>query len=791
MFKKKQPAYSAMPRWIVYVLVFLFPIFFLPISTDVLEINKQTLLLILTLFAVLFWIISNVAGQGLRFRTGFVNILPVLLLLSTAVSAFFSQAPYRSWIGLSMQEYTSFLTMFGFALLFYLVLNTILSEKSQSIISKLIVISSLIVAIIGIFSFINFPVFPFAFTQFQTFNTIGTLNSFGIFAVATCLFMVGQWMFGEKSTFNNVFVALLSLSTIAVCVVINYWLLWLLLLGGVTFILIYSFLKADILSSIIKIALPVFLLIVSLTFLFWAPAIVRFELPVEVSPSFSENWNISKQTVANVSVWTGSGPGTYSFDFTKYHSADLNNTGLWNMRFDRAGMFMMLTFITTGFIGLVAWSAFLLIVLVYSILALVKKKDQKTELTLPAVFVAWLVLAVSLFLYSSNISLLFMFMFFSALLVCNFTKEPNEPKIFKRKHKSKIRAVYSVFLILLSIAFVSALFATVQRYIAEVSFSSAVKLDRQDAPIDQVAKKLDRAASYNKYNDVYLRNLSSALLLRVGDELDRAKTGEISADHGKLIQALVGASVNSAVRATQISPQNVLNWLVRGQIYRELITVVGNAGEFSIAAYEKAIVLEPNNPDNYLQLGKTYIQYADSLSPLLSAEKGTSQHDETEQKVINSFVKAEQMFEKALELKQDYAPAHFQLSIVLERQGRLDEAVGKMESVAKYNSLDVGVAFQLGMLYLRRDIEGDTKRAQESFENAIALAPSFSNARWFLASIYEKQGKMDRAIEQVSKVLEYDPENDLVKARLERLKEGKIAQELPAVIEEGEVNQIE
>ena len=35
--------------------------------------------------------------------------------------------------------------------------------------------------------------------------------------------------------------------------------------------------------------------------------------------------------------------------------------------------------------------------------------------------------------------------------------------------------------------------------------------------------------------------------------------------------------------------------------------------------------------------------------------------------------------------------------MIYERQGRLADAVVKMETVKKYNPLDVGVAFQLGL----------------------------------------------------------------------------------------------
>jgi Tfp pilus assembly protein PilF len=103
--------------------------------------------------------------------------------------------------------------------------------------------------------------------------------------------------------------------------------------------------------------------------------------------------------------------------------------------------------------------------------------------------------------------------------------------------------------------------------------------------------------------------------------------------------------------------------------------------------------------------------------------------------------------------------------------------------VAKYNTSDVGVAFQLGQLYLKRAGAGDLDRAQNALEHAVQLAPAYSNARWFLASVYEQKGDLKAAIEQIEKVAQLNPDNALVKSRLDRLSKGKVESALPPTIE--------
>ena len=178
------------------------------------------------------------------------------------------------------------------------------------------------------------------------------------------------------------------------------------------------------------------------------------------------------------------------------------------------------------------------------------------------------------------------------------------------------------------------------------------------------------------------------------------------------------------------------------------------------------------------------MDYHDGVRNVMNMGRYRSLHEAFNDLKGHGAEEALAQFEQAIALKEDYASAHYQMAIVYDRQGKLDEAISKMESVADYNPRDVGVVFQLGMLYMRRHGEQDLTRAQRAFEYAVDLAPAYANARWFLASVYEQQGDFDRAIEQVQKVLELNPENIDVAARLVRLQEGRTAKALPQPVDE-------
>jgi tetratricopeptide (TPR) repeat protein len=122
--------------------------------------------------------------------------------------------------------------------------------------------------------------------------------------------------------------------------------------------------------------------------------------------------------------------------------------------------------------------------------------------------------------------------------------------------------------------------------------------------------------------------------------------------------------------------------------------------------------------------------------------------------------------------------AHFNLGVVYERQGKLKDAVTKLEQVLNANKQDVGVAFQLATLYYR---VGEKDNSQKLFEQIVAVVPTYANARWFLSVIYEEKGLYDQAIAQVQAVKATNPGNTSVDQRLATLEKEKADKTKPQV----------
>ena len=66
--------------------------------------------------------------------------------------------------------------------------------------------------------------------------------------------------------------------------------------------------------------------------------------------------------------------------------------------------------------------------------------------------------------------------------------------------------------------------------------------------------------------------------------------------------------------------------------------------------------------------------------------------------------------------------------------------------------------------------QGHKGRSRQAFERALEIAPTYANAKWYLAALYEESGDVDDAIRQLEDLLILNPDDGQVKARLELLK---------------------
>lgn len=772
------------------ILVFLLPLIFLPVTLEPLEFNKQTLLVTLTCAAALCWLASMLQGKEVTIRRGWVNLLPWFLAVAFIVPAIYSVAPYLSWVGAHRAQDTSVLTILAVAILFYLLANTMGGRREHARMHLVLLVSTALVAFLGVLETLGIPILSEHGEVLQT-GTLGTLSSLTTWLIVMSSFFVATFLSHRPhdsllhdnilGAVERLLILFVVLATVFFLLVLDDSTLWILLAISQATLFVFVVFRAKDFPHHARLIVPSILFLVGLAGWFVLPRLTGFSVPLEVTPNTASSLAVAEQTLWTYSSSWGTGPGTYAFDFSQFHEATLNETDFWNTRFDRASSVLLTLVPTVGVFGVTMFGLFIVLLFSRAVVQVLRPRSRDEWLESFTHLAPWLTLVVSAFLLSWNMTLVTTFGIFSGLLASQVMRT-SWIKSFSRA--TGARLVVSAVFVLLALGFFVGIFVTSQRYAAEVAFSRAVELDREGGDLREIVALLDRASTLNRYHDTYFRNLGEALLLRVDEELQGVSSIDTLTDESaQYIQSLTAASVNAVAHATELSPHNVLNWLSRGRVYRELIPVLGEASEFAVSSYQKAIELEPRNPENWTQLGKAYLAAAENVRPLIpSPDAAIAEAARTQ--LTTLLTSAQSAFEKAIELKPNYAPAHFQLAVTYERQGRIDDAISKMERVAQYNQLDVGVFFQLGMLYLESNGTGDMDRARAAFEHAVKLAPTYANAHWFLASIYEAEGDIAAAVREVEAVLELNPGNDIVEARLERLLTGQISTEVPEAIEE-------
>jgi tetratricopeptide (TPR) repeat protein len=122
------------------------------------------------------------------------------------------------------------------------------------------------------------------------------------------------------------------------------------------------------------------------------------------------------------------------------------------------------------------------------------------------------------------------------------------------------------------------------------------------------------------------------------------------------IYQLIQQSINSGRNAATISPQTSVNWQNLSSIYRALIGFGQNADQFALLSNQQAILLDPNNPQEYISYGGIFYQ-------------------------LGQWDNAIRQFQIAASLKPNFANAYYNLGHALESKGDLQAALQQYQTV--------------------------------------------------------------------------------------------------------------
>jgi len=613
------------------LLLLIFPFFLLTLTTDAFILPKQILLgAAVLIILVVFGIKSLARGQVVLRRTPF-DLPIVLFTLSVLLSSIFAVNRADAFI--------SFVPFLFSVLAFFVIVNTAKDKNSVLLLATSLITGAGIVSILSLLSFLKIYILPFSFAKFQTFNPFGSLLDqalYLLFVLPLSVYLAWPLLSKQKSSDSAVVSYTESSGHDKKGASAPFAIGAIIIIAG---------------------------LLISSYLLFKTPSQNGGLLVLPFETGFQTAFAGISQDTGRVfqGFLFGSGFGTYITDFTRFKQPAFNqNQALWSLTFFRSSSFILELLATTGILGIL-----LFIFLLYRIFRV------------KSLFFLFLIPIIASLLVPFSFSVLAVFFILLGILSALIgVSSKGESQGFydveiqlvalqkgliafdpsPGKHKKSLLPAIILALILILAGLIG--YFGGKYTISDTLFQqSLIAASANNGSLTY--QKQASAISIFPYRDAYYRIFSQTNLALANSLAAQQPAGSSpSAQTQQTIFTLIQQSINAGRAAVTYAPQTMLNWQNLASIYRSLIGFGQNADNFSILASQQAITLDPNNPQEYVNLGGIYYQ-------------------------LGQWDNAIRQFQIAATLKPDLANAYYNLGHTLQEKGDLADAMTQYETVRR------------------------------------------------------------------------------------------------------------
>jgi len=112
-------------------------------------------------------------------------------------------------------------------------------------------------------------------------------------------------------------------------------------------------------------------------------------------------------------------------------------------------------------------------------------------------------------------------------------------------------------------------------------------------------------------------------------------------------------------------------------------------------------------------------------------------------------------FKKAVELKDDFTDAHYNLAVTYYALGQAKLAKTEYEIVVQLRPGDVDAINNLGTIHAQA---GELEKTKQLLDQALSLRPNFTLTHRNLAAYYQTTGNSDKKTQHYNKAIELDPQ---------------------------------
>lgn len=546
-------------KYFLYITLFLFPFFVIPISPNPFVVPKIAILLFGILSVILLKALKTILRGRLEFSASVFDF-PVFLLGVSFILSAILRTPNKMEAFFLPGEAT--VGVLG-TLVFFLI-NQLKKEDKRAI-GMVLLGSGVVFSIISLFSFLgvfeNIAFLP-AFMKSRLFNPEGSHFPSLIFLILVAIVGVGTFLEERQLARRTLF-------------------------GSAVFILILG-----ISVSLFNI-LP------------GKPYYPRFL-------SYRASWSIAVDSLKESPI-LGIGPGNYLTAYNRYRPLAINQTDLWAVKFASARSYYLALFTESGMLG--AAALIILLVAVFKFLQNEiknKKLSQFKAIELGNIISLGLII-IFLALFPATIILKIIFFI---LLAATTQTHPSSFSLTSHglyedtslaKPASKLPAV-----LITSPAILGSLilgYLAFRALLAEYKFQKAIdslSTNQASATYDTLREATAINPMVDRYHMLFAR-VNLALANAIARKATASENPQKLSDQDQAnISILVQQSINEAKAGVTLNPLRSGNWEALGQIYRSISPLAKGADNFALQTYNQAVALDPLNPNLRIALGGIY-----------------------------------------------------------------------------------------------------------------------------------------------------------------------------------------
>ena len=539
---------------------------------------------------------------------------------------------------------------------------------------------------------------------------------------------------GMRIILQSALLFFLTLDLFLILALYNY-IPWLGLFIGIAVFLIFILAKlVRPKSTWVWLPMTVFVLIMMLRLTGSIP-LVKIQLPMEVSLSYKTSAEIVWKSFRNKPI-LGTGPATYGYDFSLNRPQNFNTDNLYSLRFFQGTGILAEVVPTAGVVGAI-FLLLLLLTYIGSQFYLLYKDKEKNKLYSLGLASAATIFLVNVVFTKIDGGILIMGVLIGTLALAVAIQETDSQEntfnlSLKASPKFALALAFVFMVVSAGIAFFFVYLGKV--YVADIYAARAATLVATNS--DQALMDLSRSINLNPMESNYYIQLGQYYMSLANQE---ASKDQNSRDINK-IQQYLNNSIAVTNQAKILSPNDVGTVESLALIYENAGLYVSNSLSLAADNYKRAQELEPHNPIFFLKLGQLDVATA-------SNEKDTDKRKQ----LVND---AKDLFQKAVDEKQNYPEGYYQLALAYEALNDLDHAIDSATQAANLSPNNANYLLSLGRMYEERNKNDDLKSAEQIYQIVIKLDSKNVNAHFYLGLLFEKGKNKDGAKKEYNTVID-------------------------------------